>query len=562
MGIFELFSREHSALVETAQHSQPLLLVGSPQPGSAPDAAIRAELGLLAVSTTDCAERSRRLFGKLRKAQGSQRFADLLNGVQYLAHEGEPVGARLLAALLDYSTIADRLVPVLSGLTSARRYYLILKNDRRATNPFGRSWLARLKALGSLPEFADSPLATAAGSEDPWNRLRHVLAASMDELRSSARPPDTVLRVACELFRLEVDALEERASRLAGIVDPFRVAGIQRLLPILSDLDARIRDSRHFISSLESGALDSVFRRPQSRAVEVMEHNEFHQLLQGLRDVGSASVLLAVLRAREVNPRPLPQIAAAVDGLRHLGDRLAAAGIDNTCTDLLGAVQLAVSAQGEDTFEVPLTEEEAAAVGRVLEAAPAANPESGVAPTTAGGAERAFRLEIDRLCAPVAEAAAFAGAWPHGLPARGGNLPQVDSSADPDVAPEAQNFGATEAKKLVLTNLQSLSILLSLLRNPKITAVPGLVAEVATRTRNPQVIVTIANDRSLFTGFANRDVPLACLRNPSNVSVKVLRKLIHVKFVNKIDLKRMSQDRAGVRRELRQEIDNYLATLT
>ena len=74
-------------------------------------------------------------------------------------------------------------------------------------------------------------------------------------------------------------------------------------------------------------------------------------------------------------------------------------------------------------------------------------------------------------------------------------------------------------------------------------------------------VLDIATDRTLYTGFANRDVPLTCLKNPSNVSVKVLRKFIHVKFVTKIDLKRMAQDKAGVRRELRQEIEKYLDSL-
>ena len=87
------------------------------------------------------------------------------------------------------------------------------------------------------------------------------------------------------------------------------------------------------------------------------------------------------------------------------------------------------------------------------------------------------------------------------------------------------------------------------------------VEAVAARTRNPRVIETIAVDRTLHTGFANRGVPIACLRSPVNVSVKILRKFIHVKYVSKIDLKRMAQDRAGIRKEVIREIEKYLEAL-
>ncbi len=112
-----------------------------------------------------------------------------------------------------------------------------------------------------------------------------------------------------------------------------------------------------------------------------------------------------------------------------------------------------------------------------------------------------------------------------------------------------------------MANIMSVSVLLGFLRNPKVISIPGLVESVANRTRNPQIIETIAQDRALYSGFANREVPLACLRSPCNVSPKVLRKFIHVKFVSKIDLKRMAEDRTGIRKEISREIKNYLDVL-
>jgi hypothetical protein len=44
--------------------------------------------------------------------------------------------------------------------------------------------------------------------------------------------------------------------------------------------------------------------------------------------------------------------------------------------------------------------------------------------------------------------------------------------------------------------------------------------------------------------------------------VKILRKFVHVKYVSKVDLKRMAQDRAGIRREIIREINKYLEALS
>jgi len=121
---------------------------------------------------------------------------------------------------------------------------------------------------------------------------------------------------------------------------------------------------------------------------------------------------------------------------------------------------------------------------------------------------------------------------------------------------------STELKHLVMTNIQSTSVLLGFLRNPKIVAIPGLVEEVVHRTRNPVVIETISKVRILHTGFANRGVPLACLRSPVNIPLGTLRKFMHVKFVSRVDLKRMALDKAGIRKEVGREVKKYLKSLT
>jgi len=126
---------------------------------------------------------------------------------------------------------------------------------------------------------------------------------------------------------------------------------------------------------------------------------------------------------------------------------------------------------------------------------------------------------------------------------------------------EIEDMGASALKHLVLTNIQSVSVLLGFLRNPKMISIPGLVEDVVNRTRNPQIIATIATDRALHTGFANKGVAVACLRSPVNVSIKILRKFCHAKYVSKVELKRMAADRTGIRKEVAREIAKYLEAL-
>jgi len=140
-------------------------------------------------------------------------------------------------------------------------------------------------------------------------------------------------------------------------------------------------------------------------------------------------------------------------------------------------------------------------------------------------------------------------------------LPPEPTRVRAAAANDEKDESQAARKQLVLTNISTISVLLEFLRDAKVTSIPGLVEEIVNRTRNPQVLETVATTRSLCTGFANRNVPLALLRSPVNVSVRTIRRFIHVKFVSKMELKRLAADKSGLRKEVHREIEKYLATL-
>jgi hypothetical protein len=152
---------------------------------------------------------------------------------------------------------------------------------------------------------------------------------------------------------------------------------------------------------------------------------------------------------------------------------------------------------------------------------------------------------------------AYRGGGPVPLPAG----PAVAAGEGGDDGEDEDDEGHSAIKRRVLSSLHSTAVTLAHLRDPKVYAVPGLVEEVVHRTRSAQVAETIATQRQLHRGFANRGVPLALLRSPLNVSVKILRKFVHVQYVSKLELRRLASDRTGIRREVGLEVKHYLRTL-
>ncbi len=121
------------------------------------------------------------------------------------------------------------------------------------------------------------------------------------------------------------------------------------------------------------------------------------------------------------------------------------------------------------------------------------------------------------------------------------------------------NYG--NFKSFILSQIDNETFLNQILSNPKISGKPGVVALIAQRCRSGNVLSTIANRRELYTGFANKEVPLNLIMNPSRIPVSSLRKFIHVRYIDKMTLMQLSNRRGKggqVREEIRREIKRYL----
>jgi hypothetical protein len=120
---------------------------------------------------------------------------------------------------------------------------------------------------------------------------------------------------------------------------------------------------------------------------------------------------------------------------------------------------------------------------------------------------------------------------------------------------------AVSYRTLVMTYIDNDQFIMELLNNPRVLAQPGIIALVSQRARSMRVLTVIANRRDLYTGFANKEVPLNLLLNPSKVPVSAIRKFIHVRFIDKTTLLRLAGKGSQIREEVRREIQHYLGSL-
>ncbi len=545
-------------------------------PDSCCPSEVEEELRSLAANSRDTAGLSLVLFGLLRKQIGKPLGMEILRGIQSLATVGEAAGARLLAAMLEVAAPAERLLPLVINLSSSRRLWLGRLRDDPDPGLIMAEWKNQFlhladschDALETKDLVTGIPTARI-GWEQPWGCMRSLLATLVQHALAGRMPDLDSRRILVDLLRLEINAWQERISFLAGNMNPYRVAAVSRVLPLLSHGDTDIRDLQYVVQLIEDGQDEEAFLKSRLRALEILEPRELEALNRALNSDPMLGPLAELFGAQQDRPLPVSILAHGVARIQAWVSRLRKEGLRTTDLDLLSACRLVLAHRRKGEVVLPVPAELVARVAQVLDAQRSSTP-PGAGPD--GWPLDGVELQWEHLVIALPEAGASPASWPEFLPTPQDQDPLVVPASTAAVKPAATSLREQPAEpendltaagmsNLVLANIQSTSLILGFLRNPKFVGIPGLVESVAVRTRNPRVIETIAVDRTLHAGFANRGVPLACLRSPVNVSVKILRRFIHVKFISKNDLKRLALDRAGVRKEVIREIEKYLAAL-
>lgn len=111
---------------------------------------------------------------------------------------------------------------------------------------------------------------------------------------------------------------------------------------------------------------------------------------------------------------------------------------------------------------------------------------------------------------------------------------------------------------LVARSMSNDLLLIRLLDNPKVYNSPGIVEKIVTRSRSLSVLQKVTSTRELYTGHANSGVPLALLRNPTNIPISQLRMFINPTYISVNRMKDLLKNPYGVRRDVFTEVKSFV----
>lgn len=489
----------------------------------------------------DILARGAKFYTVVRKRLDKPELLTIFQGALAAAVRGEPDGVAALAAMLAVHAPGEMVIERVREFANLHRVSERLYHALDAGESIGqdgKSFLQRLEELDEdLAPVYDETWGDAAGLPHPRDigpaRVsRRAFAALIAELEATGTLDADALDAFVRLAELELTSIQMRSESLAGSINPFSARHVGTVMPILSGLDTEVRDMRAFLGMLREKRKASLFHQQRPAVHDQLEAHEHRALVARIKEDPMLLPLRRLYAALERRPLSNRVLGYYVDRILELGTILHRQGARRQPLDVVGALLLAIDFLGDGRVVFPAGDQVLAALRDEI-------------PT---GVE----VRGGQLTLPFDPTAARILPMPMGLP-----VPV------PETAEEREEEASVEEniKDLVMGNLNNTSVLLGLLKNSKVIGTPGIVALVVTRCRNMRVIETVCEQRQLHTGYANKDVPLALLRSPMRVPVKTLRRFINVRFVNKIELRRLAVDRSAVRREVADEIVRYLKTL-
>ena len=338
---------------------------------------------------------------------------------------------------------------------------------------------------------------------------------------------DSDLHFLTHLAMVEITLLERRLSSLASSINPYDVRSMGRLLPVLSRYD---QDIYHMKSVMSRLATNAPFHERLMTIELELSSPELDKVVRALSEESSTKGLgqiVSLMREDPVLIRPFAYLSAMV----HRIATLRARGMGEPVPDVHGLLyRILQSVEQEAVVQVGLEPEIAELLWPTL------------------GTWGVFRPEPDILVVPYLENHLTDFIGPDGTPRFSD---QLESRDTPELS----------LRQLVNSQMQHDLFLIGILENPKAVTQPGIVELIASSTRSMRVLDKICRMKSLYTGMANKGVPAALLKNPTPMPITRLRRFIHVRFVSKVDLRRIIKTPGGLRPQVLREITTYLNSL-
>lgn len=438
---------------------------------------------------------------------------DLLR-IACLAAKKEAAGLRLMHAALLALPPRQTLVSELAEFKSVNRLMekIVKREQKGETLKQSEDWFKKKVMLLSISH--PLPNSSTTPTETPW-------VGWCEGVRLAIADPDTQWDEAIlERAKVELEALDQRIKMLVASLDPERIEDLAGYFFSLSE-ETRWR--------LQALGEDKDKFSDASLVIQKKIGDRWKGITEALAQSDAGKLIVDLFEKQRMRTHTFPNIRTGAAVVRALMVHpVLARGSKEP--DGMSCLHLYVSHAGGGVFETLLRH-------------------------TAGVKELSSFLELpgfelnDKL-----------------LTLRLNKIP-VALFVDNDDTPrdidwfEVQKDKGLSYRSLVLTYMDNDSFLAELLNNPKAISKPGVVSIIALRCRSSRILSIVANRRELYTGFANKEVPYNLLVNPARISVSSVRKFIHVRYIDRMTLQRLSGRGSPAREEVRREIARYLNSL-
>ncbi|MCP4549025.1 MAG: hypothetical protein GY835_21425 [bacterium] len=107
--------------------------------------------------------------------------------------------------------------------------------------------------------------------------------------------------------------------------------------------------------------------------------------------------------------------------------------------------------------------------------------------------------------------------------------------------------------QLLRSRLQDDNFCDKILNNEGWIARHGVVEIIARGSRSLKILLRICRTRKMYTGSANRGVPLAILNNPTGIPIGAVRSFLSPRYISRLDLMRIARGGPDIREDISKE---------
>jgi hypothetical protein len=434
--------------------------------------------------------------------------------VAALAVSGETAGLKLVYAALLAVPPAEHLVMELAEFRNVKRVMAHAAAKERAGKPLGESeeWFRKKVMLLSISH--PLPGASSAPPDAPW-------LGWSDEVRRAVSDPDRRWdKALLERAKAELEARELRIKLLLTNID---FAAKERSTIYLM---TRSEETRWRIQALEEA-----YQRFGEATLVLGQRlgGAWSPMIEALEKTEAGRAVSKLFEIQKVKAHSYPSVKTGTSVIRALLMHPLLQRVQHK-PDFLSCISVYMNAAGNGILEILLRKLTAEHMLKMLLDLPGFDLQQRI-------------LTIDLSKVPPA--------------------PFVDIEDMPrnvDWAKVNQE-SIVSWRTLVLTYMDNDNFIVELINNPRVAAQPGIIPLVAQKSRSARVLNIVANTRSLYSGFSNKEVPINLLMNPAKVPLSAVRKFIHVRFMDKATLARLATKGSSIREDVRREVQQYLSSL-